>query len=162
VDLSGGRLAFDVVPETLRRTTLGAHRPGRRVNLERALRLGEELGGHLVQGHVEGTVELVALERSGADVRLTLALPSALDGGVIPKGSVALDGVSLTVGQVWRDPQSGERFSVYLIPHTLALTTLAERRVGDRLNLEPDAMWRAWEQRQREGLGGGPAMRLVG
>ncbi len=149
VELAGGRLAFDVVPETLRRTTLGGHRPGRRVNLERALRVGDELGGHWVQGHVEGTAELSALERSAADVRLTLRHDPEAEGGLLTKGSVTLDGVSLTLGEVWSEGGAGgaaEAFVVYLIPHTLAVTTLSERRVGDRLNLEPDVLGR-WVRR---------------
>jgi len=161
VDLSGGRLTFDVVPETLRKTTLGGHRPGCRVNLERALRVGDELGGHWVEGHVEGTAELTALERSGADVRLTLRhLPEA-EGGLLAKGSVTLDGVSLTLGEVWSEGGSTaggpEAFHVYLIPHTLTVTTLAERQVGERLNLEADVLGR-WVRRMlhARGMGRGP------
>lgn len=145
-------LAFDVVPETLRRTTLGTLRPGRRVNLERALRVGDELGGHWVQGHVDGVAELSAVERRGADVRWSVRLPEALAGTALPKGSVTLDGVSLTVGEVWREAAPGpgaaptehpaEHLSVYLIPHTLAVTTLGERRPGDRLNVEADVLGR--------------------
>jgi riboflavin synthase len=146
VEASAGGLAFDVVPETLRRTTLAARGVGARVNLERALRVGDELGGHWVQGHVEGVAEVLAVERRAADVRLALALPPELVGSAVPKGSVTLDGVSLTVGEVWRLPDGREALSVYLIPHTLAVTTLAEREVGSRLNVEPDVLGR-WVKR---------------
>lgn len=145
VSLERGRIAFDVVPETLRRTTLGGWLAGTEVNLERALRVGDELGGHWVQGHVDGVVEVLAVDAKGADVRLALALPPGLDGEVVPKGSVTLDGVSLTVGEVWREG-AREAFSVYLIPHTLAVTGLGARRVGSRLNLETDPLGR-WVRR---------------
>jgi riboflavin synthase len=136
-----GRLAFDVVPETLRRTTLGERGPGDRVNLERALRVGDELGGHWVQGHVDGVGDVTAVERRGGDVRMTVALPPGLDGAAVPKGSVTLDGVSLTVGEVWREGPR-EALSVYLIPHTLAVTGLGERRAGARVNVEADPLGR--------------------
>jgi riboflavin synthase len=141
VDQADGRLAFDVVPETLRKTTLGSYRTGRRVNLERALRVGDELGGHWVQGHVDGTAELTHVERHGDEVRLRLRLAPDMHGSLLPKGSVTLDGVSLTVGEV-EPGAAGGSFSVYLIPHTLAVTTLGERRPGDRLNVEADVLGR--------------------
>jgi riboflavin synthase len=146
VEASAGGLAFDVVPETLRRTTLLARGVGARVNLERALRVGDELGGHWVQGHVEGVAEVLGVERRAADVRLALALPPELVGSAVVKGSVTLDGVSLTVGEVWRLEDGREALSVYLIPHTLAVTTLAERTVGSRVNVEPDVLGR-WVKR---------------
>jgi riboflavin synthase len=136
-----GRLAFDVVPETLRKTTLGERKPGDRVNLERALRVGDELGGHWVQGHVDGVGEVLAAERRGADVRMAVALPEGLEGAAVAKGSVTLDGVSLTVGEVWREGAC-EALSVYLIPHTLAVTGLSERRAGARVNVEADPLGR--------------------
>jgi riboflavin synthase len=145
VSQDGGRLAFDVVPETLRRTTLGERGAGERVNLERALRVGDELGGHWVQGHVDGVGEVTSVERRGGDVRLAVTLPPALEGAAVAKGSVTLDGVSLTVGEVWR---AGDReaLSVYLIPHTLANTGLAERVSGTRVNVEADPLGR-WVKR---------------
>jgi riboflavin synthase alpha subunit len=147
--LDGLRVAFDVVPETLRRTTLGARRPGDRVNVEAALRAGDPLGGHLVQGHVDGVGTVEGVERSGPDVRLTVRLPAVLAGATIPKGSVAVDGVSLTVGE------SGEgRFSVYLVPHTLAATGLGEKGPGDRVNLEADVVGRWVEHHVRRALSG--------
>jgi riboflavin synthase alpha subunit len=148
-----GALLFDVVPETLRRTTLGDLAPGGSVNLERALRLGDPVSGHWVQGHVEGTGTVVAVEARGDDVRLSVRVDADLHGAVIPKGSVTLDGVSLTVGEVWRDgagdPDGRGRFSVYLIPHTLAVTGLSAKRVGDRVNVEPDLVGRWVEHHVR-------------
>jgi len=147
-------LAFDVVPETLRCTTLGRCRPGDRLNLEPSLHLGDEMGGHLVQGHVEGVGEVVAFDRQGEDVRLAVRVGPALGCGLIPKGSIALDGVSLTIGEVWREEEDGDavRFSVYLVPHTLAVTALGARRPGERLNVEPDVMGRWVEHHVRRML----------
>jgi riboflavin synthase len=130
----GGFLA-DVSPETLARTTLGGLRPGERVNLERALRLDERLGGHLVLGHVDGVGRLVAVRPQGAFRVLRFSFPMTLALEVAEKGSVAVDGISLTVtvvGKGW--------FEVALIPATLAATTLVERRPGDRVNLETDVL----------------------
>ncbi len=141
VDAAGGSLAFEAVPETLRKTTLGTLARGSRVHLERALRVGDELGGHWVQGHVDGMARLAAVEVRGAEVRWVMQLPAGLEGSVLPKGSVTLAGVSLTVGEVWREGAS-ECFSVYLIPHTLAVTVLGERRPGDLLNVEADVLGR--------------------
>ncbi|MFM8980443.1 MAG: riboflavin synthase [Planctomycetia bacterium] len=141
VAAEGGARAFDAVPETLRKTTLGRLARGMRVNLERALRVGDELGGHWVQGHVDGQALLEAIEARGAEVRWVLRLQPGLEGSVLPKGSVTLAGVSLTVGEAWRDG-AGERFSVYLIPHTLAVTTLGDCKPGDLLNLEADVLGR--------------------
>jgi riboflavin synthase len=137
VALAGRRLAFDAIPETVRQTTLGRRRPGDRVNVEPALRSGDALGGHLVQGHVDGVGTVTGVERHGDDVRLTISLPRAVAGGAVRKGSICVDGVSLTVGECdegW--------FSVYLIPHTLAVTGLGERRVGDPVNVEIDMLAR--------------------
>jgi riboflavin synthase len=142
--LDDGRLAFDAIPETLRKTTLGARRVGDEVNLERALRVGEALGGHWVQGHVDGVGTIEAVEARGEDVRIVLSVAEGLHGGMLVKGSVTLDGVSLTVGEVWREAE-GERplrFSVYLIPHTLAVTGFGRVQVGDAVNIEADVMGR--------------------
>jgi riboflavin synthase len=144
-------LRFDLVPETLARSTLGDLDVGSRVNLERALRLGDPLGGHLVQGHVEGVGRIARVERRGDEVVLEVALPANLAGSVLPKGSVALDGVSLTVGEV-RAEGEGESFLVHLVPHTLAVTGLAEKRVGSRVNLEPDLLGRWVEHHLRRVL----------
>jgi riboflavin synthase len=137
----GDRFHADVVEETLRRSTLGECAEGRRVNLERALRLGDRLGGHLVQGHVDATTAVLDLTRRGADVRLRAELPAELRGLVARKGSVALHGVSLTVSAV-----DDDAFEVALVPHTLARTTLGGFAAGGRLNLEVDLLARYLER----------------
>jgi riboflavin synthase len=133
--LEGGRFHFEAVRETLERTALGELRIGSRVNLERALRAGARLDGHIVQGHVDGTGRVRALERRGDDVRIAVDCDPSLRDNLIEKGSVAIDGVSLTVVSV-----DAQGFDVALIPHTLAVTTLGERRPGDRVNLEADVL----------------------
>jgi riboflavin synthase len=135
VGRDGPRLAFDAIPETLRRTTLGRRAADDPVNLELPLRAGDRLGGHFVQGHVDAVTEVAGLERDGDDVILSFRLPDALRGHVVEKGSVALDGVSLTVAGV-----AGDTFSVALIPHTLAVTTLGRREPGDVVNVEGDVL----------------------
>jgi riboflavin synthase alpha subunit len=144
--LGADGLAFDVVPETLRRTTIGEFRAGRVVHVEPALRAGDPLGGHLVEGHVGGVGTVSSVERRGEDVRMTVGLPEGLEGAVMEKGAVALDGVSLTVGEVLED---GRSFAVYLIPHTLAVTELGSRRPGSRVNVEPDLLGRWVEHHVR-------------
>lgn len=119
--------------ETLARTTLGGVRVGTRLHLERALALGARLGGHMVAGHVDGTGEVVARRDHGANLILTVAAPAALLRYVVVKGSIAIDGVSLTVNRV-----DAAGFDVALIPHTVAATTLGERRPGSKVNLEVD------------------------
>ena len=123
--------------EALRLTTASAWRPGTRLNLERALKIGDELGGHIVSGHVDGMAEIVAREEEGDAVRFTIAAPRELARFIAPKGSVALDGTSLTVNKV-----AGTRFDVLLIHHSLEVTTWGERKVGDRVNIEIDTMAR--------------------
>jgi len=135
VGREGTNLAFDAIPETLRRTTLGRRAAGDDVNLELPLRANDRLGGHFVQGHVDAVTEVAGVERDGDDVILRFALPAALRGHVVEKGSVALDGVSLTVAGI-----DGDTFSVALIPHTLAVTTLGGRRPGDFVNVEGDVL----------------------
>jgi riboflavin synthase len=129
--------AADAAAETLAITTAGTWRDGTRLNLERALRIGDELGGHLVSGHVDGIAELVGRDDLGHMARLTLRAPAPLGRFVAQKGSVALDGVSLTVNEV-----AGEAFSVLIIPHTLEVTTFGALRAGDAVNLEVDQMAR--------------------
>jgi riboflavin synthase len=135
IERTGDRLAFDLSLETLSRTTLGELSPGDGVNLERPLRLSDRLGGHLVQGHVDGIgrVESLVPEEGGAT--LTVRYPEDLARYLVEKGSVTVDGVSLTITSV-----AGGRFSVALIPHTLAATTLGALATGDGVNLEADVV----------------------
>lgn len=132
-----GWFAVQASAETLSKTTLGGWRPGRPINLERALRVGDELGGHIVSGHVDGTAEITALRPEGDSLRITFRAPDALAGFLAPKGSVALDGTSLTVNEV-----EGATFGVNLIPHTRSVTTWGDVRTGDRVNLEIDTLAR--------------------
>jgi riboflavin synthase len=135
VERSAGRVAADVGPETLACTTLGTRAVGSRVHLEPPLAVGDALGGHIVTGHVDG-VGVVATARSRGDaLELEIDVPPALARFLAPKGSVAVDGVSLTVNTV-----EGNRFGVTLIPHTLAVTLLGERAVDARVNLEADVI----------------------
>jgi riboflavin synthase len=136
-DGRGSAFTFDVSNETLARTTLGSWQNGRRVNLERALKAGDELGGHLVGGHVDGLARIVALEADGESRRALLAAPEPLALFIAQKGSVALDGVSLTVNEV-----DGSRFGVNLIPLTLTQTTWGSKKPGDEVNLEVDLVAR--------------------
>jgi len=134
-----GRTSFavDAAAETLAVTTAGHWAIGTRINLERALKIGDELGGHLVSGHVDGIAEVLAREDLPDMARMTLRVPAPLARFIAAKGSVSLDGVSLTVNSVEQD-----KFSVLIIPHTLAMTTLGATRPGDVLNLEVDQMAR--------------------
>jgi riboflavin synthase len=137
VETSPGRFAADASAETLSKTTLGAWAPGTPVNLERSLRVGDELGGHFVYGHVDGVAAVVSVEPEGDSHRIVIEAPAALARYVAPKGSVAVDGVSLTVNAV-----DGARFGVNIIPHTWAATTLRHLRPGSRANLEIDMLAR--------------------
>lgn len=123
--------------EALRLTTAGGWKAGMRINLERALKIGDELGGHIVSGHVDGMATIVERKDEGDAVRFALEAPRELAKFIAPKGSVALDGTSLTVNKV-----SGTRFDVLLIHHSLTVTTWGQRTVGDRVNLEIDTMAR--------------------
>lgn len=138
----GAWFEVDAAAETLERTTAGFWTEGTRINLERSLRIGDELGGHIVTGHVDGVAEIVSREEVtggdwGATARFVMRAPRSVMRFVAQKGSVTLDGTSLTVNAV-----EGDSFSVLIIPHTLAVTTWGERRTGDRLNLEIDLMAR--------------------
>lgn len=137
VDLGGDWFAVDASAETLSKTTLGDLRPGSRVNLERSLRLGDELGGHLVSGHVDGVAEVLSAVPENASVRWRFRLPPGLERFVAPKGSVAVDGVSLTVNEV-----DGAVFGVNIIPHTAAVTTFGTLQPGGRVNIEIDTLAR--------------------
>lgn len=133
----GSRFAVEVSNETLAHTTLGDWAEGRKVNLERALALGEELGGHIVTGHVDGRAKIVARQGDGDSVRFVLEVPGDLPAFIAPKGSIALNGVSLTVNEV-----DGRRFGVNIVPYTLAQTTWGDRQPGDLVNLEVDLLAR--------------------
>ncbi len=137
VETGLGWFAVDVSGETMACTTLGDWRAGTQVNLERALALGDEIGGHLVTGHIDGVALVEGAEPEGESLRLTLRCPAELSRFVAAKGSVALDGVSLTVNEV-----DGALFGINLIPHTLACTTLDGCAAGRRLNLEVDLIAR--------------------
>jgi riboflavin synthase len=145
---AGSSASFDVVAETLSRSTLGELRIGDRVNLERSLRAGDALDGHIVQGHVDGVAELAAIRRGGQCV-LEFACDAALADQMVTKGSVALAGVSLTLVDV-----SASRFSVAVIPTTLELTTLGGLRTGQRVNVETDVIGKYVRKYLRQ-LGGG-------
>ncbi len=131
--VGGCSFTVDVSNETLSKTTLGDWKPGRRVNLERALRAGDELGGHIVSGHVDGLTRIVEIRADGDSFRFTFEAPEHLAMYIAPKGSVALDGTSLTVNEV-----SGTRFGINIIPHTLTMTTWGARKPGEHINLEID------------------------
>ena len=137
IALQGRSFAADLSRETLALTTLGELTPGAAVNLEPALRAGDPLGGHLVSGHVDGVGEVLSCEADARSVRLSIAVPAALERFVASKGSIAVDGVSLTVNAV----QPGS-FVVNIIPHTQAVTTLGALAVGARVNLEVDQLAR--------------------
>lgn len=144
----GSAFAVEASNETLERTTLGAWPVGRRINLERALALGEELGGHLVTGHIDGRARILARKPDGDSMRFTLESPKEFASFIAAKGSIALDGVSLTVNDV-----DGARFGVNIIPYTLLHTTWGDRRPSDLVNLEVDLLARyAARLREQEGL----------
>lgn len=135
VERTDGRLAFQAGEETLSKTNLGALRRGDAVNLERSLPVGARLGGHFVQGHVDGTGTIERIETDGEWTTMEFSVPPELALQMVAKGSVAVDGISLTLVRV-----DGARFSVALIPHTLSVTTLGRKRVGDRVNIETDIL----------------------
>ena len=127
----------DISAETVSKTNIGAWAEGKRINLERALKVGDELGGHIVSGHVDGVAEVIALREEGESTRITFRAPEALARFIAPKGSVALNGTSLTVNEV-----DGVTFGVNLIPHTKAVTNWGAVAPGDRVNLEIDTLAR--------------------
>ena len=135
VEHAGEVLRFDLLAETLARTNLGDLTPGAPLNLERALAASARLGGHFVQGHIDCATEVLAFSPSGADHRLEIALPAEFAPLVAFKGSIAVDGISLTVAEVL-----SASFVVWIIPHTLAVTNLCARHTGDRVNLEFDLL----------------------
>ena len=137
VDKGPGWFAVEVSGETLSRTTLGDWREGDRINLERAARLGDELGGHIVSGHVDGLGEVISVAADGGSHRLVIEAPEPLHRFIAPKGSITVDGVSLTVNEV-----EGRRFGLNIIPHTWTHTTLGGLEAGARVNLEIDMLAR--------------------
>jgi riboflavin synthase len=134
-DIGGGRIAFDAIAETLSRSTLGGLVAGAEVNLEPAVRAGEPLGGHYVQGHVDGIGKVRSVEREGDGLRVWIEAAPDLLRYCVEKGSIAMQGVSLTIAEI-----ADDAFAVALIPHTLAETTLGSIAIGDRVNLEVDVL----------------------
>jgi riboflavin synthase len=154
---TGGTLTFDVSPETLARTTFRSIRIGSCTNLERALRLGDRLGGHIVTGHIDCCGRLVRLETRAGNRILEFALPPENARYLVDKGSVAIDGISLTVNGV-----SNGSFTVNIIPHTLAKTTLADLRTGNEVNIETDIIGKYVEHlSQPWKTGGGLSMKTL-
>jgi riboflavin synthase len=149
---AGSAIAYDVGAETLAVTTLGQWLAGGRVNLERALKVGDELGGHMVSGHIDGIAEILARRDFDGMAHFTFRASKGLSKFIAVKGSVALEGTSLTVNAV-----DGDTFEVLLIPHTLKVTTWGERRAGDRVNIEVDQMARYAARLMEAGRGGEPA-----
>jgi len=141
VEMEEGRLAFDVVPETLARTALGALEAGAEVNLEPSLRVGDQLGGHVVQGHVDAVGRVRSVTPEGEGRRVWVDAPETVVRYCLEKGSIAVDGVSLTVAAL-----DDEGFEVALIPHTLGETTLGRLQPGDELNLEADVLGKVVER----------------
>lgn len=131
----GQQVTFDVIPETIHRTTLGSLKPGDSVNVERALKFGDELGGHLLSGHIMGTAQISKVR----DQDYTICCPPEMADYIQEKGYIAVDGISLTIGET--DGNGG--FDVHIIPETLRLTTLGKKSEGDRVNIEIDAMTQA-------------------
>ena len=129
--------AIEVSAESLSKTTLGSWDVDSRINLERAMRLGDELGGHMVSGHVDGVGEVTGRENDGDSVRFTFRTPSDLAKYLAPKGSITIDGVSLTVNEV-----DGDQFGINVIPHTQEVTTIGALQIGDKVNLEIDMLAR--------------------
>lgn len=147
--ISGGEIAFDAVPETLSRTTLGDLRPGDKVNIESSLRAGEPIGGHFVQGHVDSVGTIESSSSLGESRVIRIGAPGEVLKYVVEKGSIALDGISLTVASC---DKSG--FSIAVIPHTLDATTLHLKRPGDKVNLEADILGK-YVEKLLGGLGSG-------
>ncbi|MFQ3670757.1 MAG: riboflavin synthase [Verrucomicrobiia bacterium] len=146
--IDGSTLTFDLLEETRRATNLQDLLPGRKVNLERSLTPTSRLGGHFVTGHIDGTGQVTRWEPEGSDYILEIEVPDHLEKYLVPKGCIAIDGISLTIGRV-----TGRRFNVWIIPHTLAVTALGERSVGDQVNLEVDLLAKYTEKLLASRLG---------
>ena len=136
-DAQGGWFDVQISAESVSKTNISGWTPGKRLNLERALKVGDELGGHIVSGHVDGVAQVVSVRDEGDSTRIRFSAPHALAGFIAPKGSVALNGTSLTVNEV-----EGAEFGVNLIPHTKVATTWGDVREGDTINLEIDTLAR--------------------
>ncbi|NDE85114.1 MAG: riboflavin synthase [Verrucomicrobia bacterium] len=134
-ELKGKQLAFDLLDETKEKTNLQSARVGSRVNLEGSLKADGKLGGHFVTGHIDGMAQVTKWARSGEDWELEAEVPEGLERYLVPKGCVAVDGISLTIGRVEK-----RRFNVWIIPHTYEVTTLRDRNEGDKVNLECDLL----------------------
>ncbi|MFP5263466.1 MAG: riboflavin synthase [Blastocatellia bacterium] len=156
VDMGADFFGADASPETLGRTTLGALRTGSRVNLERALGVGERLGGHMVQGHVDGTGELISVKQEGNARRMRFGFENALARYVAMKGSIGVDGISLTVAGL-----GGGWFEVAVIPHTWRETTLRELKKGDHVNIEVDVLAKYVESLMRHDRAAGAPGKLT-
>ena len=143
--VKGSRLTFDLLDETRSKTNLNAAQAGSRVNLEGSLRADGKVGGHFVTGHIEATARVTKWSRAGQDWELEAEVPAGMERYVVPKGCVALDGISLTIGRV-----EGRRFNVWIIPHTYEVTTLQDRKEGDEVNLECDLLAKYVEKVSRE------------
>jgi riboflavin synthase len=134
-EVKGKRLIFDLLDETKEKTNLQSAQVGARVNLESSLKADGKVGGHFVTGHIDGTARVSKWGRSGEDWELEAEVPEGLDRYLVPKGCVAIDGISLTIGRV-----EGRKFNVWIIPHTYEVTTLRDRKEGDKVNLECDLL----------------------
>ena len=134
-EVKGRTLTFDLLDETKEKTNLQSAQVGSRVNLEGSLKADGKLGGHFVTGHIDGMAHITKWVRSGEDWELEAEVPAGMEGYLVPKGCVAIDGISLTIGKV-----EGRRFNVWIIPHTYEVTTLRDRKEGDKVNLECDLL----------------------
>ena len=150
-DADGHWFAIDASAETLARTAPGMWDAGRRLNLERALKIGDELGGHIVTGHVDDIGRIVSVEPVGDSVTVTVAAPASLAPHIAPKGSITVDGVSLTVNEVADQPDGEAHFTLNIIPHTQEMTTLIEAAAGRPVNLEIDILARYLARMQAHG-----------
>jgi len=144
-EVKENRLTFDLLDETRAKTNLKAVQAGSRVNLEGSLRADGKVGGHFVTGHIEATAKVTKWSRAGQDWELQAEVPAGMERYVVPKGCVALDGISLTIGRV-----EGRKFNVWIIPHTFEVTTLKDRHEGEELNLECDLLAKYVEKVNRE------------
>lgn len=142
-----GEFSVDVMEESLNKTTLGMFRIGKKVNLERAMTMGKPFGGHIVQGHVQGIGRVISMVKRGDNYFLTVEAPEDLKKYLVSEGSIAIDGLSLTLARV-----EGSRFTINIIPHTVKETTIGDLKAGDIVNLEPDILIKSFLEKKSEGL----------